>query len=77
MAQQTEVERLKIEIDKREYFAAMAMQGMLANITQDYGVPNVNEKAMEAALNREKEFIEDVALKSIQYADALIKKLNK
>lgn len=77
MAQQTAVQRLKIEIDKREYFAAMAMQGMLANITQDYGVPNVNEKAMEGALKREKAFIEDVAEKSIQYADALIKKLNK
>ena len=77
MAQQTEVERLKIEIDKREYFSIMAMQGMLANINQSYGVPNVNEKAMEGALKREKEFIEDVAKKSIQYADALIKELNK
>lgn len=52
MSQQTSVERLKIEIDKREYFAAMAMQGMLANITQGYGVPNVNEKAMKGALKR-------------------------
>jgi len=77
MAQQTAVERLKIEIDKREYFSIMAMQGMLANITQDYGIPNVNEKAMEEALKREKEFIEAVAEKSIKYADALIKKINK
>lgn len=50
---------------------------MLANITQDYGIPNVNEKAMEEALKREKEFIEAVAEKSIKYADALIKKINK
>ena len=66
-----------IGLTKREYFAAMSMQGMLANITQDYAIPNVNEKAMEAALKREKEFIEAVAEKSIKYADALIKKLNK
>lgn len=64
-------------LTKREYFAAMAMQGMLANINQSIGKPNVNEKSLEESLKRQNEFIEEVAAKSIQYSDALIKQLNK
>lgn len=62
-------------LTKREYFAAMAMQGMLSNITQGYGKPNVNEAAMDERLKTEQEFIDDVAIKSIRYSDALLKAL--
>ena len=62
-------------LTKREYFAAMAMQGCLANITQGYGKPNVNELAMDERLKTEQEFIDDVAIKSIRYSDALLKAL--
>lgn len=65
------------ETEKREYFSIMAMQGMLANINQSFGKPDVNEESMEVALERQKKFIENVAAKSIQYADALIKELKK
>lgn len=64
-------------LTKREYFAAIAMQGMLSNINQSYGEPNVNEKAMEDALKREQQFIDNVAIKAVRYSDALINALNK
>lgn len=62
---------------KREYFASMAMQGMLSSINQSYGKPNVNEASMEDSLMREQDFINDVAIKAVRYSDALIKALNK
>lgn len=62
-------------LTKREHFAVLAMQGMLANITQGYGKPNVNEASMEDSLKREEQFISDVAIKSVKYADALLKAL--
>lgn len=64
-------------LTKREYFAAIAMQGCLSNITQSYGKPNVNEASMQDSIKREYEFINDVAQKSVMYADALINALNK
>lgn len=53
-------------LTKREYFAAMAMQGCLANIVQSYGLPNVNQESMEGSLKREQEFIDDVAIKAVR-----------
>ena len=64
-------------LTKREYFAAMAMQGVLANINQSFGLPNVNAQSMEDALKREQEFINNVAKKSVWYSDALITALNQ
>jgi hypothetical protein len=49
-------------LTKREYFAALAMQGM---IQQDFPVPNGTSRA------------EIVASGSVAYADALITALNK
>lgn len=63
-------------LTKREHFAAIALQGMLANINQSYGRPNVNDKSMEDAIKRQKQFIDDVALRAVEYSDALIKALN-
>lgn len=60
----------------REHFAAMAMQGMLANIDQSYGKPNVNQASMEDSLRREQQFIDDVAIKAVRYSDALLKALD-
>ncbi len=60
----------------REHFAAMAMQGMLANIHQSYGKPNVNAESMEDSLRREQQFIDDVAIKAVRYSDALLKALD-
>lgn len=59
----------------REHFAAMAMQGMLANIDQSYGKPNVNQSSMEDSLRREQQFIDDVAIKAVRYSDALLRAL--
>jgi hypothetical protein len=64
-------------ITTREYFAAMAMQGMLAKIQQSYGLPNVNKESMEERLKTEQQFIHDVAIKAVRYSDALISALNK
>lgn len=64
-------------LTKREYFAAMAMQGCLSNINQSYGKPNVNQASMQDAIEREDNFIKDVSLKSVMYADALINALNE
>lgn len=64
-------------LTKREYFSAIAMQGMLSNINQSYGEPIVNEKSMEDALKREQQFIDNVAIKAVRYSDALINALNK
>jgi hypothetical protein len=50
-------------LTKREYFAAIAMQGMLSK--------------MEDALKREQQFIDNVAIKAVRYSDALINALNK
>lgn len=61
----------------REYFAAVAMQGMLAKIQQSYGLPNVNKESMEERLKTEQQFIDDVATKAVRYSDALISALNK
>ena len=63
-------------LTKREYFAAIAMQGCLANINQGYGKPHVNEASMEDSLKREQEFIDDVAIKSVRYSDALLRALD-
>ena len=60
-------------LTNREYFAAIAMQGMLSNINQSYSEPNV----MEDALKREQQFIDNVAIKAVRYSDALINALNK
>ena len=62
-------------LTKREYFAAIAMQGCLANINQGYGKPHVNEASMEDSLKREQEFIDDVAIKAVRYSDALLRAL--
>lgn len=59
----------------REHFAAMAMQGMLANIDQSYGKPNVNQESMENTLRKEQQFIDDVAIKAVRYSDALLRAL--
>lgn len=64
-------------LTKREYFAAMALQGCLSNINQSYGKPNVNQASMQDAIEREDNFIKDVSLKSVMYADALINALNE
>jgi hypothetical protein len=51
-------------LTKREYFAAMALQGMLSNSKGD--------------LYKSKEqFLSDHAISSIELADELIKELNK
>ena len=63
-------------LTKREYFAAMAMQGCLSRIAQGYGKPHVNEASMEDSLKREQEFIDDVAIKSVRYSDALLRALD-
>ena len=60
----------------REHFAAMAMQGMLANIDQSYGKPNVNQESMENTLRKEQQLIDDVAIKAVRYSDALLKALD-
>lgn len=66
---------LQTGLTKREYFAGLAMQGLLATIKHSFGTPNVNEKSMENALQRHKEFIEDVITESIKYTDELLKQL--
>jgi hypothetical protein len=67
----------KTGLTKREYFAAMAMQGMLSSIKQSYGKPNVNEQSIEQSFKDIQQFINDVADKSVTYSDALIEALNK
>lgn len=62
-------------LTKREYFAAVAMQGCLAGIIQNYGLPIVNQASMEDSLKREQQFIDDVAIKSVRYSEALLKAL--
>ena len=64
-------------LTKREYFAALAMQGLLSNINQSFGKPNVNEASIKDELKREQELINNVAIKAVRYSDALIKKLNE
>ena len=64
-------------LTKREYFAGLAMQGMLANIDQSYGEPNVNAASMEFALKRQQQLINDVAIKAVEYSDALLAELDK
>ena len=64
-------------LTKREQIAAMALQGMLANINQSYGKPDVGDIHIQAALKRQQEFINNVATKAVQYSDALIKALRE
>ncbi len=63
--------------ERREYIAAMALQGMLANINQSYGKPNVGDIHIQEALRLQQQFINDVATKAVQYSDALIKALRE
>ena len=62
-------------LTKREYFAGLAMNGMLSNIVQSYGKPNVNQESMENTLRNEQQFIDDVAIKAVRYSDALLRAL--
>lgn len=55
-------------LTKREYFAAMAMQGLRANVTED-----VIELAVQTKIPMEA----IIAKCAVQHADALIKELNK
>jgi hypothetical protein len=64
-------------LTKREHIAAMALQGMLANINQSYGKPNVGDIHIQEALRLQQQFINDVATKAVQYSDALIKALKE
>lgn len=63
-------------LTKREYFAGLAMQGMLANIDQSYSEPFL-EAHRELYFKKQQQLINDVAIKSVEYSDALLKELDK
>jgi len=56
-------------LTKREYFAAMAMQGMLSN--------KDTTRAANNSSNSREEYLHIISLSAIHQADALIKELNK
>jgi methyl coenzyme M reductase beta subunit len=61
--QNTDTTQLNCGLTKREYFAAMAMQGLLAN---NFMIDVINEHSNEW-----------IAQSSVSIADALIQELNK
>lgn len=56
-------------LTKREYFAAMAMQGMITAITKFRNEPTMNDIIVHRPV--------DVAEISVVYADALLKQLSQ
>lgn len=65
-------------LTKREYFAAMAMQGMLAKSSQCVSRdPDVNKESMEDCKQKRRDWIKDVADSSVIFADALLKALEE
>lgn len=63
-------------LTKREYFAGLALQGMLANIVATYGQPpNIKDDSIISEIKRRNEFINEVALVAVRYSDSLLEQL--
>jgi len=61
-------------MSKRFYAACAAMQGMLANVNQSFGVPNVNPESMESALESQTKLNADIVTRAYEFADELLTK---
>ncbi len=69
----TEITVIKIELSKREYFAAMAMQGIVGSIDSEENYQRL--KTLANAQNMKVSYW--IARDAVKQADALINALNK
>lgn len=60
-------------MSKRFYAACAAMQGILTNVNQSFGTPNVNDESMQDAIERQKRLNSNIAKRCYEFADELLK----